>query len=153
MHRPLRRLALLLPLALLSTGCITTVTRTAAAPAPSGPHREAFNSSTLFSAVVRTGNLYFLSGVIGAQQGGENGIEPETRRVLETIQSRLATVGATMEDLVKCTVFLIDIADYQAMNGVYSSFFPVSPPARTAIAVRALPGNATVEIECIAAAR
>jgi 2-iminobutanoate/2-iminopropanoate deaminase len=118
-----------------------------------GPHKQAFNPSTLFSPVVRTGNLYFLSGVIARSQQGENGIEPETRRVLEGIRDRLATVGATMDDVVKCTVFLIDMADYTPMNQIYTSFFPQNPPARTAIAVQALPAGATVEIECIAAAR
>lgn len=142
MRRLLSRLALaaLIPLSL-------------GACASGGPHKEAHNPSTLFSPVVRTGNLYFLSGVIGTRQGEQNGVEPETRRVLEGIRSRLESVGATMDDVVKCTVFLVDMADYNAMNQIYATFWPSNPPARTAIAVRGLPAGATVEIECIAAAR
>lgn len=117
-----------------------------------GPHREVYNPSTLFSPVVRTGNLYFLSGVIATRQG-DNGVVPETRRVLESIRDRLATVGATLDDVVKCTVYLVDMGDYQAMNQVYTSFWPQNPPARTAIAVQALPAGASVEITCVAAAR
>lgn len=58
-----------------------------------------------------------------------------------------------MEDIVKCTVFLDDIANYDAMNAVYAGYFPKAPPARTSLAVKALPVGAKVEIECIAAAR
>lgn len=121
-----------------------------------GPHKEAVNPAggeitTPFSPIVRTGGLYFLSGVIGRSDEGDIG--EATRQSLEGIQSRLAAVDATMEDLVKCTVFLVDMDDYQGMNGVYADFFTGDPPARSAIAVRALPANAQVEIECIAAVR
>lgn len=139
---------------LLATALLATVLGTGAcASAGGGPHKEAFNPSRLFSPVVRTGNLYFLSGVIGRSQQGENGVVPETRRVLEGIRERLASVGATLEDIVKCQVFLVDMADYGAMNDVYVSFFPEDPPARTALAVQGLPAGAAVEITCIAAAR
>lgn len=124
-----------------------------ASPGADGPHKEAINPSgepitTPFAPIVRTGNLLFLSGVIG-----RGDIDEATRQSLEGIASRLEAVDATMDDLVKCTVFLIDMDDYQAMNEVYSEFFPSNPPARSAIAVRELPANARVEIECIAAAR
>lgn len=121
-----------------------------------GPHKEAINPSggeitTPFSPIVRTGNLYFLSGVIGRSQSGDIG--EATRQSMEGIRNRLQAVGATMDDLVKCTIFLVDMADYQGMNQAYASFFPGDPPARSAFAVRELPANAQVEIECIGAAR
>lgn len=122
-----------------------------------GVHKEVINPSggevtTPFSPIVRTGDLLFLSGVIGRSPDGEIGAA--TRQALEGIRSRLEAADATMDDVVKCTVFLIDMDDYQGMNAVYAEFFPPpEPPARSAIAVRALPAAAQVEIECIAAAR
>ncbi len=146
-----RLLALFACLVLFAVGC----QETPEVPDP-GPHKEIIlpegaTPSSLLSPVVRTGDLLFLSGVIGTGDDIE-GVEEETRRVLERIQERLATADATMEDVVKCTVFLIDMDDYDTMNGVYQEFFSASPPARSAIAVRELPFGALVEIECIAAA-
>ena len=141
---------------LLATALLATVLGTGAcASAGGGPHKEAYNPSRLFSPVVRTGNLYFLSGVIARSQQGENGVVPETRRVpWKGSEERLASVGATLEDIVKCQVFLVDMADYGAMNDVYVSFFPEDPPARTA-SCRAGPSRRSRggEITCIAAAR
>ena len=143
-----RTLALLLPL--LLWGC-----------ASSGPHREVLapNPSPLpvFSPAVRTGHLVFLSGQLGIKTGTlelvAGGIKPETTRTLERIQSLLEEIGLGMEDVVKCTVFLADIADYAPMNEVYLKFFPQDPPARSALAASGLALGASVEIECIAAAR
>jgi 2-iminobutanoate/2-iminopropanoate deaminase len=121
-----------------------------------GPHKEVINPAggevtTPFAPIVRTGDLYFLSGVIGRSDTDDIG--EATRQALEGIQQRLRAVDATLDDMVKCTVFLIDMDDYQGMNAVYSEFFPSNPPARSAVAVRALPAAAQVEIECIGAAR
>jgi len=121
-----------------------------------GPHKEVIvpgggQGSPLFSPIVRTGNLYFLSGVVGRSEEGDIG--ESTRRAMESIRDRLAAVDATMDDVVKCTVFLVDMEDYQGMNEAYVEFFPSEPPARSAIAVRELPVSAQVEVECIAAAR
>ncbi|MHC4925667.1 MAG: RidA family protein [Planctomycetota bacterium] len=88
----------------------------------------------VFSSAVRSGDLLFLSGALGALQGTETptlvegGIGPETRQTMENIRTVLAAAGLTMEDLVKCTVFLADIADYAAMNDVYVEYFPSDPP-------------------------
>ncbi|MEX2530624.1 MAG: RidA family protein [Gemmatimonadota bacterium] len=123
----------------------------------SGIHKEVINPSggeitTPFSPIVRTGDLLFLSGVIGRSTNGDIGAA--TRQALEGIRSRLEAADATMDDVVKCTVFLVDMDDYQGMNEVYAEFFPPpAPPARSAIAVRALPASAQIEIECIAATR
>jgi 2-iminobutanoate/2-iminopropanoate deaminase len=121
-----------------------------------GPHKETIvpgggPGSPLFSPIVRTGGLYFLSGVIGRSDDGDIGTA--TRQAMDGIRDRLAAVDATMADVVKCTVFLVDMDDYQPMNEVYVTYFPSDPPARTAVAVRALPVAAQVEVECIAAAR
>jgi 2-iminobutanoate/2-iminopropanoate deaminase len=107
--------------------------------------------------VVRVGDLVFVSGQLGFPAGTRDlvpgGIGPETRVTLEGVAANLAKVGLTMDDVVKCTVFLADIADFAAMNEVYAKAFPKDPPARTTVAVAGLFKNARTEIECIAAAR
>jgi 2-iminobutanoate/2-iminopropanoate deaminase len=111
----------------------------------------------VFSSAVRTGDLLFLSGQIGTKPGVsppevvEGGIEPETRQAMENIKTVLAAEGLSLQDLVKCTIFLADIKDYAAMNSVYATFFPENPPARSALAGSGLALGAKVEIECIAA--
>jgi 2-iminobutanoate/2-iminopropanoate deaminase len=107
-----------------------------------------------FSAAVRTGNLLFLSGQLGMREGklGE-GIEEQTKFVLENIRGVLATAGCSLEDVVKVLVFMIDMSLWPRMNDVYSQFFPKDPPARTAVGVTALPlPGALLEIECVAEA-
>ena len=81
------------------------------------------------------------------------GVGPETRQTLENIKAALARNGLTMSDVVKCTVFLADIAEWGAMNQVYATYFPESKPARSAVGSTTLVRNARVEIECIAAIR
>jgi len=110
----------------------------------------------VLSPAVRVGDMLFLSGVMGTIQGGtlaEGGIEGQTRQALENVKSSLALAGAAPSDVAKCTVFLTDAANFQAMNKVYREFFPAEPPARSTVAVAALVvPNALIEIECIAAA-
>lgn len=105
-----------------------------------------------FSEAVRVGNLLFLSGQIGTGADGlvSGGIGPETRQALENIRATLERHGSSMERVVKCTVFLADIAEWPAMNEVYVTFFPGNKPARSAIAGSGLALNSRVEIECIA---
>ena len=106
-----------------------------------------------FSSAVRAGDLLFLSGQIGTVPGGglvEGGIGPETRQTMENIRQVLEYAGSALDRVIKCTVFLADIADYAAMNEVYRSFFPGHPPARSALAASGLALGAEVEIECIA---
>jgi 2-iminobutanoate/2-iminopropanoate deaminase len=102
-----------------------------------------------FSAAVRYGGLLFLSGNTG-EPG--TGITTETRQALENIRSVLETAGSSLDRVLKVTVFLADIDDYDAMNEVYSEFFGTQPPARSTLAASALAGGARVEIEAIAAA-
>jgi reactive intermediate/imine deaminase len=112
----------------------------------------------VFTPAVRVGDLVFLSGAIGTPPTGElriveGGVGPETRATMENLGRVLAAAGLGFEDLVKCTVFLADIADYAAMNEVYVTFFEgIEPPARSAMAGSGLALGARVEIECIAAA-
>jgi 2-iminobutanoate/2-iminopropanoate deaminase len=106
-----------------------------------------------FSAAVRTGNLLFVSGQVGIREGRPgDGIEEQTRFTMENMQDVLERAGATLEDVVKVTVFLSDMSLWPAMNEVYRQFFPNDPPARSALGVNglALPGL-LVEIECVAA--
>ena len=107
-----------------------------------------------FSEAVRAGNIVFLSGMLGTDSTGRlaaGGVGPETRQTLTNIRGALARNGLTMNDVVKCTVFLADIAEWGAMNQVYATFFPESKPARSAVGGTGLVRNARVEIECIAA--
>lgn len=107
-----------------------------------------------FSTAVRVGNLLFLSGVIGNTPGtrqlADTGITGQTRQTLENIKRVLTGAGSALERAVKCTVFLADIRDYQAMNAVYATYFPKDPPARSTVAGSGLALGARVEIECIA---
>jgi reactive intermediate/imine deaminase len=127
----------------------------------SGPHRQVLAPSPaplpVFSPAIRTGNLVFLSGQIGVRPGTleivEGGIQAETRQTLENIRLLLEEIGLGLEDVVKCTVFLVDMEDYAPMNEVYREYFSEDPPARSALAATGLALGARVEIECIAAAR
>lgn len=111
----------------------------------------------VFSSAVRTGDLLFLSGQVGALPGVsppqlvEGGVQAETRQIFENIKTVLAAAGLDLHDVVKCTVFLADIADYAAVNEVYATYFEGDPPARSAVAGSGLALGARVEIECIAA--
>jgi reactive intermediate/imine deaminase len=106
-----------------------------------------------FSQAVRVNNLLFLSGDIGwdreTGQLVEGGIQPETRQTLENIKSTLETFGSSMDKVVKCTVFLADMAEWGAMNEVYREYLP-NKPARSALGTSGLALDARTEIECIA---
>ena len=110
-----------------------------------------------FSDAVRVGNMLYLSGKIGNIPGtselAEGGIQGETRQALENIKASLEKYGSSMSEVVKCTVFLADIAEWGAMNEVYITYFPVNPPARSALGASGLALDSRVEIECFAAMR
>jgi 2-iminobutanoate/2-iminopropanoate deaminase len=105
------------------------------------------------SPAVRVGDLVFVSGQGAAR--GDSTIDMQTTTELTKIQNILQAAGTTMDNVVKCQVFLANAADFQGMNGAYVKFFPSDkgPPARTTVVVASLVGGATakVEIECIAA--
>ena len=93
-----------------------------------------------FSSAVRVGNLLLLSGQIGnvpgTRQLADTGIAGQTRRTLENIKAILAHAGSSLARVAKCTVFLVDMRDYAAMNAVYAEYFPKDPPARIAFEVK-----------------
>lgn len=105
-----------------------------------------------FSTAVRVDNMLYLSGALGIVQGklAEGGTGPETTQALANIKNNLEANGSSLGQVVKCTVFLADIADFGAMNAEYVKVFPENPPARSAMAVAALALDAAVEIECMA---
>ena len=144
----MKRLA---PLAVLLAACDTEVTPNAEVEYLSAPGIE--GSDLPFSAAVRVGNTLYLSGALGNVPGtldlAEGGIQGETRQTLENIKSTLETFGASMDDVVKCTVFLADIAEWAAMNEIYVTYFD-DKPARSALGASGLALDARVEIECIA---
>ncbi len=124
-------------------------------------NKEVFQSASLprvlpFSSAVRGGDTLYVSGNLGNVPGKfelvAGGVAAQTRQALENLRESLAVAGSSLDRVVKCTVFLADMADFQAMNEAYREFFPIDPPARTTVAVKALAMNARVEIECIALA-
>lgn len=117
---------------------------TARAPAALGPYSQA----------VVSGNLIFCSGQLGIDPAtGElaEGVEAQAAQALENISHVLSEAGATLDDAVKTTVLLADIADFSAVNEVYASAFNEPYPARSAFQAAAIPAGGLVEIEVIAA--
>jgi 2-iminobutanoate/2-iminopropanoate deaminase len=116
---------------------------TKAAPAAIGPYSQG----------IIAGNLLFISGQLPIDPASgeliEGTIEEKTRRVLNNLRAIAEAAGAGLEDVVKTTVFLKDMNDFGAMNGVYAEYFPNSPPARAAVQVAALPKDADIEIEAV----
>jgi len=110
------------------------------------------NPSSMLSAGIRVGDMLYASGQLGMnRQAPDSTIEGQTRRALENTKRVMEAGGATMANVVKCTVFLTRASDFQGMNRVYREFFPSEPPARSTVVVAALVVPAAiVEIECMA---
>jgi reactive intermediate/imine deaminase len=109
---------------------------------------------TILSSGIQFGNLLFVSGA-GAHDPKthkvvEGPFPNQVRQCLENIKTVLEAAGSSLDRVLKCNVFLTDIANFRAMNEVYHTFFPTDPPARSTVAVKDLPGDSPVEIECIA---
>ena len=109
-----------------------------------------------FSPAVRVGNMLYLSGQIGVANATASavvtgGIEAETRQTMENIKDVLQRTGSSMDQVVKCTVMLADMREWDRMNVVYASYFPKNKPARSALGANGLALGARVEIECWAA--
>lgn len=138
--------------AALLSGCVS-ITDSVPAAAPPLPAKEVLvPGNHLYSAAVRHGDTIYLAGVIGRSETGD--VKEATREAVDSVKARLEQAGGGMADLLKCTVFMTDIDQYGPMNEVYAEYFAgLEPPARTAVAVSALPFGAMVEVECIAAAR
>jgi 2-iminobutanoate/2-iminopropanoate deaminase len=116
------------------------------APAPVGPYSQA----------IRVGDLVFCSGQVGLDPKTgkivEGGVAEQTRQVLDNLAAVLASAGLTPAAVVKTTIFLVDINDFATVNAVYGERMGTPPPARSTVAVAALPLGARVEIEAIASA-
>jgi len=119
------------------------VIATQAAPAAVGPYSQA----------IKSGNLVFASGQIGLDPATgklQEGLEAQTRQVLANLTAVLSAAGASLADVVKATIFVVDMGQYATVNAIYGSVVPAPPPARSTVQVSALPLGALVEIEVIA---
>ncbi len=147
-HAP-RRIA-----ALVGAAALASAAAVVRADAPERINVEELGRLPAFSHAVATGDLLFVSGTLGTKPGGlelvSGGAGPETRQALRNIERILAARGAALGDVVKCTVFLADMGDYEAMNAAYLPFFGSAPPARSTLGAAGLALGAAVEIECIA---
>jgi len=123
------------------------VIHTESAPAPVGPYNQ---------AIAASGQMIFVSGQIPLEPStgeivGGNDVVKQTEQVMANLKAVLVAAGAKTEDIVKTTVFLADMNDFAAMNGVYARYFNAeSAPARACVQVSRLPKDVLVEIECIA---
>ena len=112
-------------------------------PAAVGPYAQA----------IRVGDLVFTAGQIGldpATGALVGGVEEQTRQVMSNLQAVLAAAGSSLQNIIKTTIFLTDLADFQTVNAIYGSYFSQQPPARSTVQVAGLPRGARIEIEAIA---
>jgi 2-iminobutanoate/2-iminopropanoate deaminase len=125
---------------------VKDVVRTEDAPAP-------FEGAP-YSQAIRTGDLVFVSGQLGLAPGSTelvgSGIVEQTEQIFRNLAAILEAAGSGLDRVVKTTVFLIDLADFAAMNEVYRQHAGDAPPARSTVQVAALPSGARVEIEAVA---
>jgi 2-iminobutanoate/2-iminopropanoate deaminase len=123
------------------------IIQTSDAPAPVGPYNQ---------AIAATGQLLFVSGQIPLDPAtgalvGDGDIGAQTQQVLTNLEAILTAAGASLDNVVKTSVFLADMNDFAAMNAVYAQFFDEeTAPARACVEVSRLPKDVRVEIECIA---
>jgi len=112
------------------------------APTPIGPYSQA----------VQVGNQLFISGQIALKDGAmiQSGIQNETHQVMKNMQAILEAAEMTFDNVVKCTIFVKDLNNFQLINEVYGTYFEANPPARETVEVSRLPKDANVEISCIA---
>lgn len=118
--------------------------RTDQAPKPIGPYSQA----------IRLGQFVYVSGQIGVDPGTgklvAEDVEAQTNQAINNIDAVLRAAGSSLRQVVKTTVFMTDLSEFPAMNGVYAGYFTETPPARSTIQVVGLPGGARVEIEVVA---
>ncbi len=110
-----------------------------------------------YSIAVKSAGFLFCSGQLGLSpltgELVEGGVEQQARQALENIRFVLQSAGCGMEDIVKTTIFLTDMKDFPSVNAIYGAYFSGDYPARSTIAVAALPKGGLIEIEVIAAAK
>lgn len=105
-----------------------------------------------YSQAIKVDGMVYTSGQIGLNANGElqEGIEAQTRQVLNNLSEVLKAGGSSLDKVVKTTIFLNNMEDFNLVNEIYAEFFGTHKPARSTLAVKTLPKNALVEIECIA---
>jgi len=122
------------------------IIKTSKAPGAIGPYSQAVK--------IPAGSMLFTAGQIALDpatgQLVDGDIKIQTRRVLENVKAILEAAGVSLNDVVKTTVFMSNLGEFQAMNDIYSEYFASNPPARSTVEVSALPRGAKVEIETIA---
>jgi 2-iminobutanoate/2-iminopropanoate deaminase len=111
------------------------------------------SASATLTPGIRHGDVIYTSGQLGVSRAApDSTIQGQTKKALENVKAVVEAGGSTMANVLKCTVFLVDVKDFGGMNSVYSTFFPKEPPARSTVVVAALVSAAAkLEVECIAA--
>lgn len=123
-------------------------------------HKEIISSPKIpqvkapYSPAVKTGSLVFTAGQLGldpeTKQLVAGGIEAETRQALENLKAILEAAGSSLDNVIKTTIFVRDLADFAQLNAIYAEYFTANYPARTTVQAAALPLGAAVEIEAVA---
>jgi 2-iminobutanoate/2-iminopropanoate deaminase len=124
-----------------------TIIATEEAPGAVGPYSQGIAAN----GFVFTAGQIPINPALGKVEATT--IEDQTRQVLTNVDAVLRAAGSSLDRVVKMTVFMTDLADFQAMNGVYAEFFPSKPPARSAVQVVALPLGVQIEMEAVALTR
>lgn len=123
-----------------------TVVHTDKAPAAIGPYSQAITA--------QAAQMVFCSGQIALVPGSTalvtQSVEAETKQVMENLKHVLEEAGASLDSVVRCTIYLTDLGDFAKVNEVYGSFFSGAPPARVTVGVASLPKGVRVEIDAIA---
>lgn len=111
------------------------------------------NASATLTPGIRYGDVLYVSGQLGTSRTDpDSSIQGQTKRALENVKKVVEAAGSSMSNVLKCTVFLVDVKDFQGMNSAYTQVFTKEPPARSTVVVAALVSPAAkTEIECIAA--
>lgn len=107
----------------------------------------------MITAIITHNDLLYIAGQGANSNGpvGKEDIDSHTTKVLDNVKELVEAGGGTMDSILQLTVYLADIAYYEPMNAIFKTYFPNGGPARTTVAVAALPGNSKLEINCIAA--
>ena len=116
------------------------------------PKTGAGGQALPFSPAIRAGDFVYVSGQVAHGENGElvdGGIIPQTRRTIENLRRILEQAGCTLDDVIKCNVWLADARDFWSFNKVYASYFPNIPPARSTVQ-SPLMIDAKIEIDCVA---
>lgn len=134
------------------TGCAATT----ASMEETGPQRRVVGGSPIptFSRAVVFGKLVYVSGVLGTKGGLRDLASPkfegQCKQALDNLKASVEAAGSSMDKVLKCTCFLTDAADFEAMNKIYHTYFPTDPPARSTVVVKELVlAGAKFEIDCV----